>query len=203
VTELLLGCGFSRTKRLGLPREPLEWRDLVTCDINDKCAPDLIMDLDGCAMYGMVGKQWITCGPATEKGQRFLEYPAGELYWATLRENSFDEVHAYEVLEHLGQQGDASSFFSTFENVHRILRPGGHLFATVPSRYSAWLWGDPSHRRVICAESLAFLSQDVIAKNREQKTAMSDFSGLWDRDFKLISMQDNHTTFMFCLQAIK
>jgi hypothetical protein len=106
-------------------------------------------------------------------------------------------------LEHLGQQGDAVAFFSTFSNIHRILRSNGVLFATCPSRYSAWLWGDPSHRRVICAESLAFLSQEVIAKNRAQGSAMSDFSALWTRDFKVLSAQDNHTSFIFCLQAIK
>jgi SAM-dependent methyltransferase len=186
VTELLLGCGFARKKLLALPGEPHEWRDLVTLDINPKCDPDIICDLNERAWRG-----------ASIRAARFFE---DDWYF---KDDSFDEVHAYEVLEHLGQQGDAEAFFSTFINIHRILRSNGVLFATVPSRYSAWLWGDPSHRRVICAESLAFLSQEVIAKNRAQGTAMSDFSSLWNRDFKVLSAQDNHTNFIFCLQAIK
>jgi len=56
-----------------------------------------------------------------------------------IREDFFDEVHAYEVLEHLGRQGDYRSFFATFANIYRVLVPGGLLLATVPSRYSGWL----------------------------------------------------------------
>lgn len=188
MSELLLGCGHARDKRLALPGEPLEWTDLVTLDNNPKATVDVFCDLD---TY-----EW-SCRSITERGFQATDD------FGFLRLSYFHEVHAYEVLEHLGHQGSAEEFFSTFANIHRILRPGGHLFATVPSRYSAWLWGDPSHRRVICAESLAFLSQEVIAMNRRKGTAMSDFSALWDRDFKLISMNDNHQTFRFCLQAIK
>lgn len=195
MSELLLGCGFSRKKLLGLPGQPLEWKELYTCDRNPKCNPHILCDLDlvnesreWCAMpYGDDVGRW-DCLCLTKN--RF-------------KSSFFDEIHAYEVLEHLGTQGDVDSFFFCFENLHRILKPGGHLFATVPSRYSAWAWGDPSHRRIICAESLAFLSQEVIAKNRAQGTAMSDFSDLWDRDFKVLSAQDDHRNFIFCLQAIK
>jgi hypothetical protein len=187
MTELLLGCGHSRAKLLALPGAPLEWTDLVTLDINRRCNPDILCDLgdDWC------GERLTTRGFEATKATGYL------------CSDYFEEVHAYEVLEHLGQQGDARSFFWTFDNIWRVLKPGGHLFATVPSRYSAWLWGDPSHRRVICAESLAFLSQDVIARNRQAGSAMSDFSDLWTRDFKILSATDNRERFMFCLQAIK
>jgi SAM-dependent methyltransferase len=203
VSELLLGCGFSRKKLLGLPGQPLEWRDLVTLDINEKCDPDMVCNIDVC-------HQW-NVARSNENAARFLSFVlidephslAPPWTMTEIRDNSFEEVHAYEVLEHLGSQGDARSFFWSFENVWRILKPGGHLFATVPSRYSAWLWGDPSHRRMICAESLLFLSQEAIAKNRAMGTAMSDFSALWTRDFKVLSAQDNQQTFIFCLQAIK
>src|SRR3546814_9594459 len=61
----------------------------------------------------------------------------------------FDEVHAYEVLEHLGSQGDFRSFFAHFGEIYRALKDGGILFATVPAWDSVWAWADPSHRRVI------------------------------------------------------
>lgn len=195
MTELLLGCGYARQKLLGLPGTALEWTDLVTLDINPRCTVDILSDLDN--------RHWL-CEALTAAGSRALfDRPGTKFVDKQIKDSHFDEVHAYEVLEHLGQQGDARSFFSTFENIWRVLKPGGYLFATVPSRYSAWLWGDPSHRRVICAESLAFLSQDVIARNRAAGSAMSDFSDLWTRDFKIMSAQDNRERFLFCLQAIK
>ena len=40
-------------------------------------------------------------------------------------DNSFDEIHGYEILEHLGQQGDAKSFFAHFWEIYRILNPLG------------------------------------------------------------------------------
>ena len=189
MTELLLGCGHARQKLLGLPGAPLKWTDLVTLDINPQCSPDLVCNLDR--------PEW---RPYRKTARGFA---ACEETGSCLRANYFDEIHAYEVLEHLGHQGNAEEFFDTFANIHVALKPGGYLFATVPSRYSAWLWGDPSHRRVICAESLAFLSQDVIARNRAAGSAMSDFSNLWTLDFKILSAQDNRERFLFCLQAIK
>lgn len=194
MTELLLGCGHSRQKLLGLPGVPREWTDLVTLDINERCKPDLCCDLDA--------KDWF-CAAITARGIKCSNEIHNLPSTRVLKDNYFDEVHAYEVLEHLGRQGFVEEFFSTFINIHSILKSGGHFFGTVPSRYSAWAWGDPSHRRIICAESLAFLSQDVIAENRKRGSAMSDFSDLWTRDFKIVSAQDNRERFMFCLQAIK
>lgn len=207
MTELLLGCGFARKKLLALPGEPLLWTDLVTCDINKKCKPDIVVDLDPYlsphSPHG--GYSWEVT-EANEDGMRYCEVDPGLSPDDTrifFKEGAFDEIHAYEVLEHLGTQGNAPAFFNCFDNLHRMLRAGGHLFATCPSRYSPWAWGDPSHTRIICAESLAFLSQKVIAANRKANSPMSDFSGLWDRDFEVVSASDNQTNFMFCLRAIK
>ena len=38
------------------------------------------------------------------------------------KDQEFDEIHAYEVLEHLGQQGDYKLFFAQFSEFWR-LRP--------------------------------------------------------------------------------
>jgi SAM-dependent methyltransferase len=195
MSELLLGCGFSRAKLLGQNGHPLEFRNLITLDFNRNCKPDILcnIDQDHHDLHWEIEK-------ANEKAAPFVEQDDEQLFF---KEAMFDEVHAYEVLEHLGSQGDAESFFNCFSNIHRILVPGGFLFATVPSRHSPWAWGDPSHRRVIQQESLVFLDQERVAQNRKRGTQMSDFSDIWNLNFKIVASSDDHIYHKFCLQAVK
>lgn len=166
--ELLIGCGNSRRKKVGLG--VLVWNDLTTMDHDPNCGADIAHDLD------------VTPWP--------------------VESDSFDEVHAYEVLEHLGKQGDFKSFFAAFGEIYRVLKDGGMLFATCPSRTSAWAWGDPSHTRVIQPESLVFLDQTEYAK-QIGKTAMTDFRWLWQGDFEPLHLDDNGESFSFVLKAHK
>jgi SAM-dependent methyltransferase len=99
-------------------------------------------------------------------------------------DNTFSEIHAYEVLEHLGRQGDWKGFFAQFSELWRILKPDGVLAATCPSYRSMWAWGDPSHTRVLTSGTLVFLSQAQYAL-QVGKTAMSDFRFCYRADFEL------------------
>jgi predicted SAM-dependent methyltransferase len=116
-------------------------------------------------------------------------------------DNSFDEIHAYEVLEHCGQQGDWKLFFAQFTEFWRILKPGGYFCATVPMWDSPWAWGDPSHTRVITAGTISYLDQD----HYEQVgvTSTSDFRGVWKGNFHVTGMQEQEHQFCFVLKAIK
>lgn len=116
-------------------------------------------------------------------------------------DNTFDEVHAYEVLEHLGRQGDYASFFAHFYEAWRILKPDGLLVATVPMWDSPWAWGDPGHTRVITKGSLLFLNQDEYAQVGQ--SSMTDYRGVWKGDFRPFAAMENEHTFGFILQAIK
>lgn len=116
-------------------------------------------------------------------------------------DNSFDEIHAYEILEHTGNQGDYAFFFAQFSDFHRILKPGGHLFATVPRFDSVWAWGDPSHKRIINRGSLVFLSQDEYEK-QVGVTAMSDFRYLYKADFEVVASGKNEHNYNFILKAV-
>jgi len=115
----------------------------------------------------------------------------------------FDEIHAYEVLEHVGQQGDWQFFFNQFYEFWRILKPGGVLIGTCPMWDSVWAWGDPGHTRVISHASLVFLSQKEYAANQAAKTPMTDYRTWWEGDFDLVAKQEEGDIFGFVIQAVK
>lgn len=173
--ELLIGCGHSREKRVFTPDDPLggTWKDLTTLDINPTCKPDVVFDLRRLGL---------------------MDLPFDS--------NHFDELHAYEILEHIGCQGEVEQFFAEFHEYWRVLKPGGYLCATVPDYKSLWAWGDPGHTRVINAGTLLFLSK----KQYEQlgRTAMSDYRGLlYDMDFEVVRAKTHGELFVFVLRAIK
>ena len=117
-------------------------------------------------------------------------------------DNTFDEIHAYEVLEHTGAQGDYKFFFAQWSEFWRIMKPNGLFFATVPSWKSEWAWGDPSHTRVVQGASLPFLSQAVYERD-VGNTPMSDFRYMYKADFDGVALVENEDTCRFVLRAIK
>ncbi len=118
-------------------------------------------------------------------------------------DNEFDEIHAYEVLEHTGQQGDWVFFFTQFEEFHRVLKPNGYLFGTVPHWLSIWAWGDPGHTRIINNGTLVFLSQKEYSKQVGKKP-MTDYRHYYKADFDIeMSEQTEDGKYIFALKAIK
>lgn len=160
---LLLGAGNSRALQL---RQPGDDRvpEIVTLDIDPRCSPDVVFDLDELPLVG-------TPSLLT----KLLPFADAE----------FDEIHAYEVLEHVGRQGDWRGFFREFGEYHRVLRPGGLFCGSVPYWRSVWAWGDPGHTRVISAETFHFLSQKAYA-DEVGKTPMTDYRAVWSGDFELV-----------------
>lgn len=177
--ELLLGCGASRSRRLGIDGRK-GWTELVTLDHNPDHKPDVLHDLE------------------------VLPYPFDD--------STFDEIHAYEVLEHLGSLGDWRSFFAQFSELWRILKPDGFLAATCPSYRGLWAFGDPSHRRVINNGTLTFLDQarylecGTVDENGSE-SPRSDFRHWYKADF-VTAWVDLHNEasgkfFAFVLKAVK
>jgi SAM-dependent methyltransferase len=116
-------------------------------------------------------------------------------------DNSFDEIHAYECLEHVGAQGDWRFFFAQWSDFWRILKPNGAFVATCPARHSPWAWGDPSHTRIIGPECLIFLNQPAYAQ--VGISPMSDFRHVYKADFDIVHSQTVGEHFEFVLEAVK
>ncbi len=117
-------------------------------------------------------------------------------------DNSFDEIHAYEVLEHVGQQGDWKFFFNQWSDFWRILKPGGIFLGSSPAFYSNWAWGDPGHTRIISQENFIFLCQP----NYDQVgiSPMTDYRFVYRADFDLLHYVINSAHCgEFVLQAVK
>lgn len=117
-------------------------------------------------------------------------------------DNTFDEIHAYHVLEHTGRQGDWRFFFNQFMEFWRILKPGGFFMGIVPPSKSVWAWGDPGHSRLFSLACLTFLSQKQY-ELQAGKTAMSDYRRYWKGDFEVMQAYEDEDEARFVLRAIK
>lgn len=119
-------------------------------------------------------------------------------------DNSFDEIHAYDTLEHTGLQGDWKFFFDQWNDFYRILKPGGFFCGISPHWSSPWAWGDPGHTRIISPECMLFLDRLEYA-NQVGKTPMTDYRFIYRGDFerKLSVVDEESRQFFFMLQAHK
>lgn len=201
--ELLLGCGRDRSKKInphyfagyGRYGDFAEFDNLVTLDCDPDCKPDILMDLN--RSVGLYSQLSEIVDPDAPYWEMLAVGSARQI-----RSDYFDEVHAYEVLEHLGALGDEQRFFADFGSIYRVLKPGGFLCATVPSRFSQWAFGDPGHKRVIPPCMLVFLDQTHYSRAVGTSTS-SDYRHMYAGDFDIVMTQDDRETHRFVLQAIK
>lgn len=114
-------------------------------------------------------------------------------------DDSFDEIHAYEVLEHFGRQGDAEAFFGFFNEIGRILVVGGIFHATVPQWNHQWALGDPGHTRVINRGTIVFLVKEEYEK-QVGITPMTDYRRIFKANFSLSFMHEDEGSLYFALR---
>lgn len=107
-------------------------------------------------------------------------------------DNEFDEMGAYDVLEHIGKQGDWRGFFDEFSEYHRILKPGGTFSIIVPIGDDHH--ADPGHTRFFSAKYFSFLVQRFYQEQIDSNTACTDYRWYWKKNFEIdfIAKCENH-----------
>lgn len=89
-----------------------------------------------------------------------------------LPDDSVDFVIAMHVLEHIGQQGQTKEWFFFWEDLYRVLKPGGRLQFECPLASSVWAWADPTHSRAINEYVFLYFNQDAY---RERQSAIPTY----------------------------
>jgi SAM-dependent methyltransferase len=161
--SLLLGCGHSREKKI-IWDGKREWEgELTTLDMNPDCGADIVMDYDNL-------------------GRRSWRHPLGKQL--PFADNTFDEMGAFDTLEHVGRQGDWKGYFLEFGEYHRILKPGGLFYIIVPIMEDAL--ADPGHTRFFQLNYFGFLSQHFYEVNKELHTSGTGYQWFWKKDFDVL-----------------
>jgi predicted SAM-dependent methyltransferase len=155
----LIGCGHSRDKKVFQADNPGWAGELITIDMS----PD-------------VGATYV----------RDMSVYAGHLQFDS---NSFDEIGAYDSLEHWGAQGDWKAWFSEMAEYHRILKPSGTMGIIVPVGRDAL--ADPGHTRFFGQNHFCFLNQAFYQKNQDAGTAFTDYRWFWKLNFDILFMEES------------
>ena len=147
IKALMLGAGRRKLARALTAVNAKEIDEWVTLDLMENTNPDVLFDLTDL-------------------------HAGGEL---PFEDGEFDEIHAYQVLEHVGRQGDWRGFFKEFKEYWRVLKSGGLMYISVPTLDT--LWGsDVGHTRHIEMGSLGPLSKKFYGANKETcATGYSEF----------------------------
>lgn len=117
-------------------------------------------------------------------------------------DSSFEEIHAYDTMEHVGAQGDWRFFFNQWSDIWRILQPDGLFFGRSPHWSSPWSWMDPGHTRAMGPEMLIFLDQTQYAQ--VGRTPMTDYRFCYKADFDVVHTRiDENRDFEWIMRAVK
>lgn len=110
-----------------------------------------------------------------------------------IEDHSFDIVYSDQFLEHL------DDLTSVILEIHRVLKSGGIMIASVPYFRSSYAHVDPTHKRCFTINTLDYFVED---------TSLSRYYALTDKKFKTIfkfldSPMDNQKNLRFIAKKLK
>lgn len=98
-------------------------------------------------------------------------------------DEEFDEIGAFDVLEHIGKIGDWRGYFEEFAEYWRLLKPGGLFFILVPTGPDAD--ADPGHTRYFGRNWFGFLSQKFY-----ENPSVTDYRWFYKLNFDVVLCDD-------------
>jgi SAM-dependent methyltransferase len=104
----------------------------ISIDLARRVRPGRVVGID--AAPEVVGR---AAGLAASEGVRNVEFATGDAYRLAFDDDTFDVVHAHQVLQHLARPVDAMREF------RRVLKPGG-LLAARDVDYGGIIWSPES-----------------------------------------------------------
>ena len=117
-------------------------------------AQAVVLDV-GCGRDKVRGAMGIDCA---ESALADIRHDLNIYPWP-LAESSMDAVVMRNFIEH------AQDVVRLMEEVHRILRPGGHVLITTPHFSSVYSYQDPTHRWHFAFDSLEYFTSDTKHSN--------------------------------------
>jgi ubiquinone/menaquinone biosynthesis C-methylase UbiE len=81
-------------------------------------------------------------------------YDIDNSYNFPFKDNTFNEIHMYHILEHL------NDVVKTMEEIWRISKPRSIVFVRVPHYSGRKAWIDPTHKRAFSAFSFDYYKND-------------------------------------------
>jgi len=117
-------------------------------------------------------------------------------------DEEFDELAAYDVLEHQGRQGDWRGWFDEMAEYWRILKPQGLFGIIVPIGQDAL--ADPGHTRFFHQNHFGFLVREFYVKNVDKGTQFTDYRWYIERYWELLHLQqhENHHLSVILRKAV-
>jgi len=105
------------------------------------------------------------------------------------KDQEFDEMGAYDVLEHIGRQGDWKGYFDEFAEYWRILKPGGLFGVIVPVGVD--VLADPGHTRFFSKNYFGFLTQKFYTENLDAGRSVTDYRWYISRWWEIVHGEEN------------
>lgn len=108
-------------------------------------------------------------------------------------DNTFKNVIAEHILEHIWTQGDVEGYFKIFREIWRICRNGAKVVCETPYAFHEIAYADIGHRSVWVPALYKFVSKREYKDAKERGTAMSQYGIDFDFSIEsatLLSFQD-------------